>query len=133
MSAGGYVTLNINGKIEYLHRAIMGLTPGDKRQVDHIDRDKRNNRTSNLRIVSQRENRTSKPPGKHNKTGLKGVVKTRNGRYQASLKVEGRRYHVGTFATKLEAGLACDRCVISKVAGGYLNFPNHVTNTLIRN
>jgi hypothetical protein len=36
---------------ERMHRRILGLVTGDKRQGDHINRDKLDNRRSNLRIV----------------------------------------------------------------------------------
>jgi hypothetical protein len=39
-----------------LHRVLLGLTKGDKREVDHWDRDKMNNRRSNLRIATRLEN-----------------------------------------------------------------------------
>lgn len=39
-----------------MHRTILGLGAGDKRQVDHWDHDGLNNRRSNLRIASQRDN-----------------------------------------------------------------------------
>lgn len=34
-----------------MHRQIAGLVPGDPRQVDHINRDRLDNRRANLRIV----------------------------------------------------------------------------------
>ena len=37
-------------------RRVMGLAPGDPRQVDHIDGNPRNNVKSNLRIVSAKTN-----------------------------------------------------------------------------
>lgn len=41
---------------ERMHRRIMRLGIGDRRQVDHQDHDTLDNRRSNLRIVTNREN-----------------------------------------------------------------------------
>lgn len=46
--------VNINRKPRYIHRLIMNAPEG--KVVDHINRDTRDNRKSNLRICTQREN-----------------------------------------------------------------------------
>lgn len=52
------------GGIKYLHRAVWeyhyGEIPKDK-MVDHINRDKSDNRIENLRLVSSKENRANVP------------------------------------------------------------------------
>ena len=40
-----------------MHRQILGLKPGDRRRAEHINRDKLDNRRSNLKIVSTRQSR----------------------------------------------------------------------------
>ncbi len=45
------------GQSNVLHRYLMGLEPGDKREVDHINGDTLDNRRENLEIVSAGENR----------------------------------------------------------------------------
>lgn len=56
----GYAVRNVKGKRqEYLHRIVaarMGLELSKTRCVDHIDRDKLNNRRDNLRSCSRTEN-----------------------------------------------------------------------------
>ncbi len=58
----GYAWRNgrtVNGKRESnvkMHRQIMGSTPGDGRDVDHINGNKLDNRRSNLRRVTRSEN-----------------------------------------------------------------------------
>ncbi len=130
----GYVSLRLEGTIQYLHRAIMGLKRGDKRQVHHIDCNKKNNVKANLKVVTQTVNLRCKGPAKTNKAGLKGVVKTRNGRYQASIGCKigevSTRKCLGTFATAHEAGLAYDQAALSRFGETFLNFPDEVPNIL---
>ena len=40
-----------------MHRQILGLKLGDRRRAEHINRDKLDNRRSNLKIVSTRRSR----------------------------------------------------------------------------
>lgn len=58
-STAGYCRASINGKDVYLHRYVMGLfgieIPKGK-VVDHINENKKDNRISNLRVVSHASN-----------------------------------------------------------------------------
>lgn len=67
----GYRKLKIAGKTRLLHQLVMECfgppKPSEKHQIDHINRDKLDNRIDNLRWVTPRENcnnrRTSNPIG----------------------------------------------------------------------
>ena len=60
-------------------------------ELDHIDRDKMNNRIANLRAATQSQNRANIPAHKSNKLGVKGVFLDEHGRYLAVLVVNGQR------------------------------------------
>ena len=71
----GYCVVGIGGRHFTLHRIIWmmmtGVWPSDG--IDHIDGDKANNRWSNLREATSRENNFHKPLCRRNRSGVKGV------------------------------------------------------------
>jgi hypothetical protein len=94
----------------HLHRLIMGLQFGDKRQVDHINRNPLDNRRSNLRICEQRQNSRNRGKTKRNKSGYKGVsFHARTKKWQADIAHEGKGYYLGIHATPKEAALAYNK------------------------
>lgn len=55
----GYLGISINGKTEKIHRLVALHFIGErpyKLEIDHIDRNKNNNKVSNLRYISGKEN-----------------------------------------------------------------------------
>lgn len=90
---------NINIK---MHRLIMN--PSKDEQIDHINRDKWDNRKLNLRICNNAENNWNKTKLTNNKSGYKGVwwSKERH-KWVASIKCNGRKYYIGRFNTPEEA------------------------------
>ena len=113
----------------------MGVLPGDKRQVHHLNDNPKDNRRCNLRIVTASENNRFKGPAKNNSTGLKGVYKLRSGRYRAQIseRMDGKsnKKCLGTYVTEKEAGLAYDRAALARFAGAFLNFPDHVHQSIV--
>ena len=103
----------------YLHRLIMGF-PKNK-IVDHINGNKLDNRKSNLRICTQRQNAWNsikKELGVSSK--YKGVhFYKRTGKWQSSIQA-GKRLHLGFFDTEKEAAKAYD-FMAKKLRGEYAN------------
>ena len=54
----GYKTVRIDGKAHYVHRIVKEMTTGKKTNgdVDHKDRNRSNNKPSNLRTMSRSKN-----------------------------------------------------------------------------
>ena len=73
---------------------IYGVWPNG--QIDHINRNKSDNRWVNLRDCSISENKQNSNPYKCNQTGFKGVFKKGN-RFQAGIKVKNKRIYLGSF------------------------------------
>lgn len=82
-----------------MHREILGLYQGDKREGDHINHNTLDNRRGNVRIVTHQENA-------HNNRG-KGYYWHRGARkYMAYIAVDGVDKYLGYFDTPAEARAA---------------------------
>jgi len=82
-----------------MHREILGLQRGDKRQVDHINHNGLDNRRENIRIVNCAENQWN--------TSRKGYCWHKQLRkWVAKIKVHGRVTHLGLYDDPSEAHAA---------------------------
>ena len=90
-----------NGKqtAERMHRRILGLKRGDKRQGDHINHDTRDNRRLNLRIVTNQENH-------HNQRSKGYSWDDHSKKYRAGIMANGEYRHLGLYDTTQEARAA---------------------------
>ena len=104
----GYHSIRID-KVDYLaHRLAWFYTYNIWPSIiDHIDRNRSNNKLSNLRDVSQSENIHNSSLSISNKTGYKGVsFKLDKGVYTTQCTVQGKAHYLGCFKTAEEASAA---------------------------
>lgn len=104
-----YASGNLPGssKTRYLHRVIMG-EPEDM-EVDHRNGNGLDNRRRNLRITSHALNQANQRPQVGKSSPFKGVSWHRiSKRWHASIKVDGKKRHLGSFLDELEAAHAYD-------------------------
>jgi hypothetical protein len=104
LSANGYAyrMARVDGKrqVIYLHREILGLVKGDKLHGDHINRDRLDNRRSNLRTATHAENQQNKPF-----SGTRGASWSRTNKgWMARCQIRRKQYYLGTYDTQEEAG-----------------------------
>lgn len=95
-------------RVVKLHRFIWELR-GERapRSIDHINRDPLDNRRSNLRAATVRENNCNVGRRRDNSSGIKGVYFcVRIQRWRARISVHGQTRHLGSFATAAEAAAA---------------------------
>ena len=95
-----YKQVSFDGVEYQSHRLIWMYVYGTwpKGQIDHINRDKSDNRLSNLRDCSISENKQNSGLYKSNKTGFKGVF-NKGSAYEAGIRVNGKRIYLGRFKT----------------------------------
>lgn len=75
--------------------------------VDHVNRDKLDNRQMNLRQASRSQNEYNKPAPRNNTSGYKGVVYVKSvKRWVAQVGFKGKNCYIGIYATKVEAAEA---------------------------
>lgn len=94
----GYAVNNTNHIL--LHRFILNINESSKDLVcDHINRNRLDNRKSNLRIITKSENC-------FNRSNVKGYYKLYNGKFQAIIKKNGNTINLGVFNTEDSAKIA---------------------------
>lgn len=100
-----YIQTRIKGKMIKLHRYIMNMNMNNSNLVvDHINRNPLDNRKSNLRICSYKENSFNKSIRVDNTSGIPGVSfhKT-NKKWRAKIKCNNLTIHLGYFEDINEA------------------------------
>jgi hypothetical protein len=99
----GYAKAHVKGKGTVgMHRLLLGEPEG--KVVDHINRNRRDNRRENLRAITPMQNAWNRTPIA-SLSGFKGVA-LRNGKWTASITVERNTLYIGSFDTPELAALA---------------------------
>lgn len=115
-----------------MHQLIMGEPPQEGLILDHKDRNRINNKRSNLRWVTYQQNLFNSSPAKNSKLGLKGITREGN-KYGVNIKVDGIGYHLGAYSTKKEAAMVYDKAArFHRGEYAYLNFPDEFYDGLVK-
>ena len=101
----GYLTVvlykNKKAKTFNVHQLIgkaFLVNPENKRCIDHKDRDRKNNKVSNLRYATLQENNLNKSKYKNNKSGHIGVIWDKKRKsWKAYIRIDGKLKHLGYF------------------------------------
>lgn len=117
----GYRHGYLNGVGFFAHRILWKLATGfEPFEIDHINGARSDNRRTNLRDVTSKQNRRNVTLYSNNVSGVVGVRWDQHRQqWHASIQLDGRRPHLGYFETKEEAVLARKRA--ETLAGYHAN------------
>ena len=105
---GGYATRAYQREgvrvLVFLHREVLGLKTNDPLQGDHINRNRLDNRRSNLRAVSGAANSQNVSVSRGSSIYRGVSFFKRTGKWCAYVKAGGKRHWFGYFASEHEAG-----------------------------
>lgn len=106
LNSNGYWRITIKKNVYPAHRIawmyIYGSWP--KHDIDHINRDRSDNRISNLREANRAENCQNKSIACNNTSGHQGIVWHKaKMRWQAQITINGKQIYLGRFKTIDEA------------------------------
>ncbi len=109
-AANGYLTIRVSGKLLYAHRVAWMLATGDEippgYMVDHWNGNKADNRLVNLRLATRSQNNCNQAQRSYRDLP-KGVhYDKRRGKFLASVRLDGKQYFCGRYATVAEAEMS---------------------------
>lgn len=100
----GYIRIWIDGRIFLAHRLAWLLTYGvvPAEEIDHRNRNRSDNRISNLRLATHAQNLMNGPKRANNTCGFKGVSRE-DKKFRATIWRGGKQVYLGRFDTPDEA------------------------------
>ena len=99
VNSAGYKVVWYRGKVRPAHQVaceLMGVDVAPGYVVDHINRDRTDNRWCNLRVVQDRVNRHNRGQTRGRQLHT-GVRVTSSGKYQARIRVDGKLRSLGSY------------------------------------
>ncbi len=116
----GYVEIQIDGRRYKAHRLawlyVYGYFPDH--QIDHIKENKTDNRIKMLRVATRSQNKMNVGITNANNSGIKGVYRHGN-RWIAQAQIDGKKYRLGSYKDKHEAGRIYDSFCLIKYGEFY--------------
>ncbi|WP_312740473.1 HNH endonuclease [Cedecea neteri] len=109
INSHGYVKIHLLGKVFSAHRLAWLIYYGEwpPEDIDHIDRNKSNNRIDNLRKASRSMNSANVGIKSHNTSGYKGVSFNKEwGKWFAQIIVRGKKKFLGYYESPEKASEA---------------------------
>jgi hypothetical protein len=101
----GYIHISIFKKLYRAHRLAWLYVHNEfPENIDHMNRDKIDNRILNLRPATFKQNAGNSGIHAHNTSGYRGVsLNNKTGKYHAQIKINGKQTYLGRFDNPKEA------------------------------
>lgn len=109
IGSSGYIKLKIDNKSYQLHRIVWLIVYGEMpvETIDHINRNKLDNRIENLRLATKRQQMQNRCITKNNTSGVCGVHWVqRDKKWRAVIGDNKKKIYLGCYVSKLEAAKA---------------------------
>lgn len=100
----GYRSIEIKGRCHKAHRIVWEMHHGpipSGMEIDHINRDRGDNRIENLRLATHQEQCRNRAVVRD--SGLRGTRKPKRGRWVARYGLNGKVIQIGSYDTEEEA------------------------------
>ena len=122
VKSNGYVRIQYKRTMLQAHRVAWALFYGEwpDEFIDHINRDRADNKVENLRRASHKENMRNTPTRSHNRSGMKGVH-IAGRRFRARITANGKKVSLGRFDTA-EAAHEAYVAAARKLHGEFASF-----------
>ena len=103
LSAQGYAITHRDGRRIAMQRLLLGLEPQERREVDHVNRDRLDNRRENLRSATRQQNlqNLAARGGRSQHRGVSFCKQT--GRWVAKVKIGYQEHWLGRHDTEEQA------------------------------
>ena len=104
----GYIVIGFHRRSYRAHRLAWAYVTGESvfGELDHINGNPSDNRIENLRLATRAQNLANTRKKISSGNTLKGVTHSRDGRFKAQLRVNGRNTYLGIYATEADAHAA---------------------------
>jgi hypothetical protein len=129
----GYVKGNVNGKTTQMHRFILKLNDNDV--VDHVNRNRSDNRKSNLRIATRQQNSQNLSKRKNTLSKYKGVLyDVKRKKFMVHFMIRSKIIYLGSYINEEEAADVYDMFLVHNSEDEFreLNFPKKKSEYLKR-
>jgi hypothetical protein len=107
LDSGGYLQAKAKGKLMQVHRIGYLMYHGEvPKEIDHHNRKRDDNRVSNLRPATRKQNNGNRSKNRNNTSGYKGVTRNAKSGWRAQITINGAVTYLGSFSSP-EAAYEC--------------------------